>query len=224
MPKPILVFDVNETLLDLNALDALFEQRLGAASLRRPWFTELLQSAMIAALTDAYAPFSTLAEQALQLVAGRHDRIHASGDMTAIVAAMKQLPTHEDVPPAFAQLHAAGFRMVALTNGTPAMAKAQLTHAGLDGYLEQRFSVAAVEAFKPAVAPYHHVAHALEVPASSLCMIAAHDWDIAGAKNAGLQGAFIARPGMPYRTFLPAPDFAGPTLLDVASQLLNTYA
>jgi 2-haloacid dehalogenase len=33
----VIAFDVNETLLDLRALDALFEELLGSAELRGQW-------------------------------------------------------------------------------------------------------------------------------------------------------------------------------------------
>jgi len=37
------VFDVNETLLDLSALDPRFERVFGDASVRREWFMQMLQ-------------------------------------------------------------------------------------------------------------------------------------------------------------------------------------
>jgi hypothetical protein len=36
--RPILLFDVNKTLLDLRALDALFKEKLGSSALRPLWF------------------------------------------------------------------------------------------------------------------------------------------------------------------------------------------
>jgi 2-haloacid dehalogenase len=41
MPR-VLAFDVNETLLDLSALDELFEEALGDAALRAQWFAQML--------------------------------------------------------------------------------------------------------------------------------------------------------------------------------------
>lgn len=46
MPMDTLVFDVNETLLDLAALDPLFERHLGSATQRKAWFADMLVSAM----------------------------------------------------------------------------------------------------------------------------------------------------------------------------------
>ena len=45
----VCLFDVNETLLDLAALDPHFERVFGDAGVRRAWFLQLLQSALVAA-------------------------------------------------------------------------------------------------------------------------------------------------------------------------------
>ena len=51
------VFDVNETLLDLAALDPLFAEWFGRASVRREWFAQTLHVAMTLAATRAYRGF-----------------------------------------------------------------------------------------------------------------------------------------------------------------------
>ncbi|MDP6821751.1 MAG: hypothetical protein QF554_00470 [Dehalococcoidia bacterium] len=47
MPR-IIVFEVNETLLDLGVLDELFERHLGNTALRPLWFTQVVNTAMTA--------------------------------------------------------------------------------------------------------------------------------------------------------------------------------
>ena len=67
-----IVFDVNETLLDLTALDPLFERAFGRSGLRREWFAQLLQSAFVSIITDSYADFGTIGRAALHMVAQRN--------------------------------------------------------------------------------------------------------------------------------------------------------
>jgi hypothetical protein len=67
----VCVFDVNETLLDLGALDRHFERVFGDASVRRAWFLQLLQSALVATVTDTYSDFGTIGGAALKMVAER---------------------------------------------------------------------------------------------------------------------------------------------------------
>jgi hypothetical protein len=44
---PVIVFDVNETLLDLQAMDPALERVFGGASVRQQWFPQLLSPAMV---------------------------------------------------------------------------------------------------------------------------------------------------------------------------------
>jgi 2-haloacid dehalogenase len=67
MPR-ICVFDVNETLLDLRALDAQFARVFGDASLRQAWFSQMLQNAFVATITGPYRNFGTLGAAALNIV------------------------------------------------------------------------------------------------------------------------------------------------------------
>jgi 2-haloacid dehalogenase len=124
------------------------------------------------------------------------------------------------VPGALQRLQQAGFRLAALTNSPPETAQAQLQHAGLAGYFEQILSVHATGRFKPAPEPYHFAARQLGVSPEEMRMIAAHDWDVAGALSAGCQGAFVARPGMVMGDLLPRPDITGRNLNDIADQLI----
>ena len=66
-----LVFDVNETLLDLSALDPHFERIFGDAGIRTEWFETMIQSAMLGIITDTYHDFGAVAKGALSAVAAR---------------------------------------------------------------------------------------------------------------------------------------------------------
>jgi 2-haloacid dehalogenase len=110
--------------------------------------------------------------------------------------------------------------MVALTNSAPTAATAQLAHAGLA--FSRVFSVDAVRRFKPAPEPYRMVATEMGREPGDLMMVAAHAWDIAGAMGAGLQGAFLARPGQVLDALTPAPQFIARDLLDLADQLASS--
>jgi 2-haloacid dehalogenase len=61
----VIVFDVNETLLDVGALDPLFVRLFGDAAVRREWFGQMLQSAFVSTITETYRDFSTIGLGAL---------------------------------------------------------------------------------------------------------------------------------------------------------------
>ena len=93
----ICVFDVNETLLDLGALDPHFERIFGDAGVRRAWFGQLLQSALVATVTDAYSDFGKIGGAALEMTAERQGVILSDEDKRQILGGMRGLPPHPEV-------------------------------------------------------------------------------------------------------------------------------
>jgi 2-haloacid dehalogenase len=222
--KIALVFDVNETLLDLRELDAPFEQVFGDAAVRTQWFQQLLQSALVSTVTDAYADFGAIGRAALQMVAARRGRQLSEDDATRILGTVRRLPPHPEVREALERLRAEEFRLATLTNSTEAVARAQLENAGIVSLFERILSADSVRRLKPAPEPYHMAARELGVEAGQLCLVAAHAWDVAGALRAGCRAAFVARPGMVLDPLAPEPDVAGRDLAEIAERLVELPA
>lgn len=220
MPR-ICVFDVNETLLDLSALDPEFQRVFGAAQVRQEWFKQVLQSAMVATITGAYADFGAIGGAALEMIAARHGLTIAEDDRQRILGGVRRLPPHADVRPALERLRAAGLRLATLTNSPQQTAEAQLVNAGLREYFEQALSVDAVKRFKPAAEVYQMAARSLGVEIGQIRLIAAHDWDVAGALRAGCAAAFVARPGQTLDPLAPRPDIVASDLLAVANLIIE---
>lgn len=221
MPRRVIVFDVNETLLDLAALDAPFEAAFGNAEARPAWFAQLLTLAMTSVITGTYHDFSTLGRAALNMVAAKSGVELTDEGTRGIVERMQHLPPHPDALPALDALQNAGFRLAALTNSSPHMARAQLVNAGLAGYFENVLSVDAVQCFKPAAPPYRMAAERLGVNMARLRMVATHDWDVIGAMAAGCAGAFVARAGRVFNPLAQEPDVIGRDLEAVAQHILQ---
>jgi 2-haloacid dehalogenase len=99
--------------------------------------------------------------------------------------------------------------------------EAQLRSSNLTGYFEKSFSVDAVKLFKPAAEVYQMTAKEMGVKTEDIRMVAAHDWDVVGALNAGCAAAFIARPGKVLNPLLPKPDIVGMDLIEVAEQIIH---
>ncbi len=216
-----LVFDVNETLLDLRALDPVFERLFGDAEVRSDWFRQVLLSAMTVTLTGRYEDFSTVGAAALTMVAERRGVSLTRSDRQLVADGMRRLPPHPDVPAALARLHDEGRELVALTNSPGAVMREQLTNAGIRDYFSALLSVEDARALKPALVVYETAAHRLGTAPGELTMIAAHGWDLAGAMSAGWRTAFIARPGQVLEPLFPRPDIVGGDLMDVANALLE---
>jgi 2-haloacid dehalogenase len=218
--RRILVFDVNETMLDINALEPQFARAFGDAQVLREWFSTLLLYSNVASLAGPYSDFGAVAGAALDMVAeGRGVRL-APADRDRILSGTRSLPAHPDVRPGLERLRKEGFRMVTLTNSAPVAVEQQLKNAGLTDLFERSFSVDTVKRFKPAPEPYRYVAQQLGVGGGDLRMVAAHAWDIVGALRAGCLAAFVARPGKVLYPLGPKPDIVGPDVAAVVTQIL----
>jgi len=216
-----IVFDVNETLLDLSALDPPFERAFGRSGVRREWFAQMLQSAFVSTITDSYEDFGTIGRGALDMVAQRSGVELAAEERDAILGTMRELPPHPEVAAALERLRDAGLRLAALTNSTEAVATAQLTNAGLTPLFERILSADSARRLKPAREAYETAAAQLGVDVGDIRLVAAHAWDIAGALRAGAAAAFIARPGMVLDPLAPAPDVVGADLAEVAARVID---
>lgn len=217
----VIVFDVNETLLELTALDPPFERAFGRPGVRREWFAQLLQSAFISTITDTYTDFGTIGRAALQMTAQRHGIELPAEDRDGILGTMRELPAHPEVPAALQRLRDAGLRLAALTNSTEVVATAQLTNAGLAPLFERILSADAAHRLKPAHEAYETAAAELGVAVAGMRLVAAHAWDIAGALRAGAAAAFVARPGMVLDPLVEAPDIVGSDLAEVAERIVE---
>ncbi len=216
-----LIFDVNETLLDLSVLQPHIQQYFGKVEVMKEWFSELIRQSMIATLTDRYEPFDKLAADALNMVAMRYRFTLGAQERAKIAEQMHRLPPHPEVPVALSRLKKAGYTMVALTNSPQLMMTNQLVNAGLAGYFDKMLSVDAVKKFKPHSAVYQYAAQQIGRPIQQCRMIAAHDWDITGAMRAGMKGAFVARPGKVLGEMGAKPDIIASDLTGVANHLLS---
>jgi 2-haloacid dehalogenase len=216
------VFDVNETLLDLAALDPLFAEWFGDAGVRREWFAQTLQVAMTLAATRAYRGFDEVGAAALAAVARRRGIDLDRETRARLRDAMLHLPPHRDVAPALRLLREAGVSTAALTNNPLPVVREQLRHADLASLFDAVMSVEEAGALKPAPEVYRLAVARLGLPPGSLWMVAAHGWDIAGAQRCGLRGVFIARPGQEPDPFAP-PEVVAGDLVAAARALLAEH-
>ncbi len=222
--RRVIAFDVNETLLDLGALDPLFRRAFGDATARGEWFNQVIELAITATASNVYFDFAVVGDAALTMVAARRNVDLLPTARAAIVGGMRTLPPYPDVRPGLDRLRDAGFRLAALTNSSSDAADAQLGHAGVRGYFEQVLSVDRVRRLKPAPEVYRMAATSLGVSVGAMRLVAAHSWDVAGALRAGCAAAFVSRPGKVLDPLAPAPDVVGPDLEAVAAGIVAAEA
>ena len=214
----IIVFDVNETLLDIDTLTPLFTRVFGKQRVLREWFAQLVLYSQTMTLSGLYTPFGELGVGALRMDADIRQVSFTDADINEFKERMSALPAHPDAAPALTRLRDAGFRLVTLTNSASSASPTPLEKAGLSQFFEQHFSIETVGKFKPAPDTYQLVADTLAVDTSDLCLVACHLWDTIGAQAAGCRGAFLTRP---YNAMLNAPNVPVP---DLTASDLSTLA
>jgi 2-haloacid dehalogenase len=221
----ICVFDVNETLLDIESMAPLFVRLFGDRKVVREWFNQLVLYSGAITLSGPYATFFALGEGVLKMLGSIYKVSVSQADVEELRTGMLTMPAHPDVAAGLKQLKDADFRLVTLTNSPPDPQRSPLKHAGIDNWFEKSFSVDRVRRFKPAPQVYHMVTEELAVPPSAICLVAAHVWDTIGAQSVGWSAALVARPGNAPLVIpgLPQPQAVAPDLPGVAAQLIKLW-
>ena len=222
MPRPkMLFFDVNETLLDLDAMKTVIGDALGSRPELLPlWFTTMLHYSLVVTLADQYKDFGELGVAALLMVARNHGVTLSAETAKQAVSIIRSLPAHPDVRPALEDLKNEGFRMVTLTNSSQAAVDSQIQNAGLTDLFESRLSVQEVQLFKPHSHVYRWAACKLGFAPEECMLVAAHGWDVAGAIWAGCRAAFVFRPGAQLFPLAPVPEIVEPDMRAAAKRLI----
>ena len=223
---PVIVFDLNETLLDMSALDPTFSQifqQSGGSDLRKKWFQQVLELFLTATITEKYRSFDKLGEDALRMLAAQQRRELGADDGALLKGAIAKLTVYPDVRPGLAQLKSAGFTIATLTNSGEKSAKMHLEKAGIRELFDEIISVDSIERYKPAREAYQYAAEKLAVDLADIVLVAAHAWDIAGALAAGCKAAFIARPEKVLSPGAAKPQFQAGDVQELSKQLEERF-
>jgi 2-haloacid dehalogenase len=220
---PLIVFDVNETLVDLETMEPVFERIFGKKDAMRLWFANLVLYSEALTLAHSYVPFDDIGSAVMKMLADTLGITIKDTDREELKKKFSTMPPYREVPAALRKLRDAGFRLFTLTNNRAEIQKSQLEYGGIADLFERRFSVENVKAYKPAPATYAYVEKELGVKPSQLCMVACHTWDTLGAVAAGWEAALIKRVGNDLLGVGPQPRFVGDNLNDIADQLIAQH-
>ena len=220
---PLIVFDVNETLLDLKAMEPTFQRIFGEKSAMRLWFADLILYSAALTVAGCYVPFTDIGSAVMKMLADTRGIKIDEKDKEELTEKFSTMPPHPEVPAALRKLHNAGFRLFTLTDNLLEVQTRQLEHGGIVDLFERRFSADEVKHHKPSRAAYAHVEKELGVEPSQLCLVACHTWDTIGAVAAGWGAVLIKRADNDLLGVGPQPQIVGSDLNDVANQLIARH-
>ena len=142
---PLIVFDVNETLLDLGTMEPTFQRIFGEKSAMRLWFANLILYSAALTVAGCYVPFTDIGAAVMKMMADTRGIKIDDKDNKELTDKFSTMPPHPEVPAALRKLREAGFRLFTLTDNLLEVQTRQLQHGGIVDLFERRFSADGVK-------------------------------------------------------------------------------
>lgn len=215
-----LIFDVNETLLDLGPVKKSINNALESEQAAEVWFSQLLHYSLVESITGSYHDFSKIAAAVFKMNAEKEQKNFTEEEITEILGSITRLEAYPEVFKGLTRLKKAGYKLIAFSNGKPSVLEEQLSFSGLEVLFEQVLSVEGAQRYKPHPDSYKYALRCAESNAEDSLMIAAHAWDITGAQRAGLKTAFVQRKGKSLFPLAASPDMVVKDIQSLADKLL----
>ena len=216
-PLRWVLFDLNGTLVDPSVMAQPLGDTAAAEEIVSAAVNDAIQLAMVITLTEGEAVFKDLVRAGLR----RRLRL-AGGDPAAAddaLGLMGSMPAFIDAPSALEHLRGIGLRLGVLTQSSAEAADGVLRFAGLRDRIETVISAPESGAFKPDPRPYAMALERIGAQGDEVALVAAHWWDVFGAKAAGLRTGWVARRDLVLLDGVPEPDVGGRDLAEVAEGL-----
>jgi 2-haloacid dehalogenase len=148
----------------------------------------------------------------------RQERIEASDDdVLEFMNVWRELQPYEDALRGLERMEGR-YRLVALSNGDAWLLE-HLVSQNIGFAFDAVISVDAAGAFKPHPSVYRMAARRLGVEPASIMMVAAHSFDIMGARASGYRGAYVNRYGLPTEDSPHQPDLVVADFVELAVRL-----
>jgi 2-haloacid dehalogenase len=214
-------FDMNETLLNLSLLKKSFDKSFDDDYVLKYWFTKLLHTSTVTGIMNEYINFGELSEVVLENIFYESGKQLTTETKAEILGSFRKLPAYDDVAEALKILRQNNIRVIAVSNSSLEMIKEQLTNAGIIDLFHAYYSVDSVKKYKPFKDIYQYVAHEENMFPEDIVMVATHDWDLFGAKKAGLTTAYIERKKLIFNPYYLQPDINKTNLIELVQEIIK---
>ena len=213
------LFNLTGTLVD----PAVLAQPLGDSGADEDLVLAALDDAVAMAMTDALTGVTTPLTRLMDAALRRRLRL-AGADEERAADALEltgTMPAYLEVPGALESLRSYGLRLGVLAQSSVDATDSVLRFAGLRDRFELLLSAQDAGAYKPALPAYRMALERTEAAADDVCFVSTHWWDVAGAKRSGLHTAWVARRERSLLDTVPAPDYTGVDLAEVADAIVS---
>lgn len=203
-PVRAITFDMYGTLLDLEASFAPgFAEFLkakgfpgSARDVVHDWEAAYLHESNVDSLLGRpRTPFEVVRRLTLSQLFFKLKIEHTKDDIETLVTTQATPALFPDVKENLARLKGR-YQMAVLSNGDLSSLDRVVSELGIP--VDRSISAEQAGYYKPHPGVYQHAIKELELPGGQVLHVAAHAWDIRGARTAGMAGAYINRYGIPY--------------------------
>ena len=224
MRKPVIFFDVIETLFSLEPLRVGFQQLSMPKGSDKVFFAQLLRDAFALSATGQFYTFPEIAAASLEVLLKNADQEASPEQIQTLLKTFAQLPPHADVRAGLERARDGGAEVVLLTNGSKQNTEGLLKAGKLTDLVDQVVSIETLQVWKPKPEVYAQAARKLGVEPQAACLVAAHAWDLQGAQQAGMKTVWVRRQDVLYHRLMGDPQGMANSLEEavaIALQLLD---
>ena len=214
------VFDIIGTCFSLDLPRQRLVELGAPAYTVQLWFAQTLRDAFALSHAGGYRPLKEVLEAELPRTLKMIGIEASSVELSRVVTSFAELEPQPGALEAFRILVEAGWKLVALTNGSEDSTRKLLERAGALQRFGSILSCDAIQKTKPHPDVYDLPKQDAE---GDVWMVAAHAWDIAGAARAGLRTAFITQEEKDYLSIYPQPELVTSDLVLAARKIVEAY-
>ena len=215
----LVIFDVNQTMFSLNALKKKFKEFGLKQSLVNNWFLSVLKEGFSSSLSQQFVDFKTIGKNELIKIFLQNNTLYNHKIINSILGEFSNLKVHPDIKTSLKYLKKNKIKIVTLTNGSVLNTKLLLKKNNINNFIDECFSINSFKIWKPAREVYLKTCEKMKIKPGRALMIAAHGWDINGAKLAGLKTAYITRYEKNLSDFYYRPDYVGSDSREIIKKL-----
>ena len=110
--RPLIVFDVNETVLDLETMQPTFERIFGDKGAMRLWFANLILYSAALTVAGQYVPFTDIGAAVMKMLADTRGIKIRDEDKRELTDKFSTMPPYPEVPAALRKTAQCGLSAV----------------------------------------------------------------------------------------------------------------
>ena len=213
------IFDVNQTIFNLNEIKRRFKKENINPILVDQWFVNILKEGFASSTPEKFLSFTKIAKEELKkliLLKNKNFQI-----LEFLFNGFKNLKANPEIRDSFKILRKQNIKIVTLTNGPKKNSINLLKKNNLLELVDYQFSIEDIKVWKPHPEPYLFVSAELNYHPSEIVMIAVHGWDINGAKKVGMKTGYIKKYEKTLSSYYDKADFEAENCKELVLKIIS---